>query len=210
MDSLSLVQKASVRRDRIVQSAGVLFARQGYHGTSTREIALMATVSENTIFRHFESKEDLFWACLNKYSEDLRLRRDLLQAIARCDAPEVVLPKIIQMLSDIVSFKPELPRLIAVAFLELSGKPEGFCQDHLSPLLTAIYQYLTQCMKGGEMQDVDPYMTTAALTSMVLMHPGIFRIIRGGKPLLSDSRKTVRDYTKYWLNLLAPRPIPSM
>jgi AcrR family transcriptional regulator len=206
---VSLVLKTSERVDRIVQAAGSLFARQGYHGTSTREIALMASVSENTIFRHFEGKEDIFWASLRSRAEELRFRRDLLQGIANCDPPEVVLPKIIQLLTDVVSYKPELPRLIAVAFLELNGATDAFCQDHLTPPFAAIYEYLVMSMKGGEIRSMDPYMTTAALTSMVLMHPGISKIIRGGKPAPSDSRKAARAYTKFWLNVLSTKQLSS-
>jgi hypothetical protein len=53
-----------VKIEKAVQAAGKLFARQGYHGTSTREIAQLGEVSENTLFRHFDHKEDLFWAAI--------------------------------------------------------------------------------------------------------------------------------------------------
>ena len=59
------VLKSSVRTDKILQAAGKLFARQGYHGTTTREIARLADVSENTLFRHFDNKEELFWSSLH-------------------------------------------------------------------------------------------------------------------------------------------------
>lgn len=55
--------KNSAQKDAILAAASQLFARQGYHGTSTREIARLADVSENTIFRHFDRKEDLFLVC---------------------------------------------------------------------------------------------------------------------------------------------------
>ena len=51
---MPVTPKRSVRGDKILQAAGKLFARQGYYGTSTREIARLAGVSENTLFRHFD------------------------------------------------------------------------------------------------------------------------------------------------------------
>jgi AcrR family transcriptional regulator len=42
---------------RILQAARRLFARQGYDGTTTRELAQAAGVAEGTIFRHFENKK---------------------------------------------------------------------------------------------------------------------------------------------------------
>jgi AcrR family transcriptional regulator len=44
----------------LLESARVLFAERGYAGTSTREIARAASVSEPMIFRHFGSKAKLF------------------------------------------------------------------------------------------------------------------------------------------------------
>ena len=60
--------KNSGQNDKIVNAAAQLFARQGYHGTSTREIARLADISENTLFRYFEHKEDLFWAAFARVS----------------------------------------------------------------------------------------------------------------------------------------------
>lgn len=44
-------------RTRILQAAQQLFARKGYDGTTTRDLALSAGVAEGTIFRHFENKK---------------------------------------------------------------------------------------------------------------------------------------------------------
>jgi len=45
-----------------------LFSEQGFDGTSTRAIAEAAGVNEALIFRHFRSKEDLFWSVLSDMS----------------------------------------------------------------------------------------------------------------------------------------------
>lgn len=47
-------------RDRIVGSAVKTFARRGFHGTSTKEIAILADVTEGSLFRLCKSKEHLF------------------------------------------------------------------------------------------------------------------------------------------------------
>lgn len=44
-------------RTRILNSAQRLFARQGYEGTTTRNLAQAAGVAEGTLFRHFANKK---------------------------------------------------------------------------------------------------------------------------------------------------------
>lgn len=44
-------------RSRILQAAQRLFARKGYDGTTTHELAEAAGVAEGTLFRHFENKK---------------------------------------------------------------------------------------------------------------------------------------------------------
>ena len=44
----------------LLESARALFAERGYAGTSTREIARAASVTEPMIFRHFGCKAKLF------------------------------------------------------------------------------------------------------------------------------------------------------
>src|SRR6202165_5362343 len=48
------------RRKAIVEAAGPLFARNGFTGTTTRELAAAAGVSEALLFRHFPSKQSLY------------------------------------------------------------------------------------------------------------------------------------------------------
>jgi AcrR family transcriptional regulator len=182
-----------------------MFARQGYHGTSTREIARLAGVSENTLFRHFDNKEKLFWASLRSYSAVLKPRQDTLKGLTECDPLEVVLPKIIEMLADIVNYNPELPRLVAVAFVELHTKADAFCMEFLSPVLSTINQYLEMNKRSGKIRDLDTTILTSALMMTVLTHPEIYNLIDGNKHVYSNSREAHRAYSRFWLDSIVPR-----
>jgi AcrR family transcriptional regulator len=54
----------AARRDSIVAAAVPLFARKGFAGTTTREIAEAAGVSEALVFKHFATKTALYDAIL--------------------------------------------------------------------------------------------------------------------------------------------------
>jgi AcrR family transcriptional regulator len=202
---MPVTPKNSVRTDKIIQAAGKLFARQGYHGTTTREIARLADVSENTLFRHFDNKEELFWSSLHAYSAGLKFRQDVLKGLTQCDSPEVVLPKIVEMLADTVNYQPELLRLITVAFIELHTKANEFCQEQLSPVFSAINHYWEMNVRSGKIRNLDPTILTSALMMTVLMHPEIYSLIDGSKPVYSNSLEAHRAYSRFWLDLIVPR-----
>ena len=55
---------AEDRKNQILHVATELFASKGYEGATTREIARRAKVNEAIIFRHFPTKEELYWAVI--------------------------------------------------------------------------------------------------------------------------------------------------
>lgn len=52
------------RRSAIIKAVRRVFAEKGFHGTTTRELARAAGVSEALLFKHFPNKEALFTAML--------------------------------------------------------------------------------------------------------------------------------------------------
>src|SRR6266545_6173069 len=52
--------QADLTRERLVRAALELFTAQGYHETTTPQIAKQAGVAEGTIYRHFTSKQHCF------------------------------------------------------------------------------------------------------------------------------------------------------
>ena len=54
-------------RTAILQSAHDLFIKQGYHGTSMRQIALGAHIALGGLYNHFSSKEQVFEAVFKAF-----------------------------------------------------------------------------------------------------------------------------------------------
>ncbi len=48
------------RREVIIAAARRVFADKGFHGTTTRDLANAAGVSEALLYKHFPNKEALF------------------------------------------------------------------------------------------------------------------------------------------------------
>ena len=192
------------RTEKILEAAAYLFAQQGYHATSTREIARRAEVSENTLFRYFARKEELFWSALRSCTAMIA-QSDSLSGIRAGDPPDVVLPKILEVLTETVCNRPEVLRLIAIAYVELQGKAEVHCRDLLSPFLLEFSEYLTKSIAKGEVLAVDPSLLVASLMAMVLMHPQFAKLTTSSHEPATDIRGAASAYSKFWLNILTPR-----
>ena len=86
------------KQEKILQAALQLFAKEGYHATSTSKVAKLAGVSEGLIFRHFGNKEGLLHAILAEGEKKLNT---LFVDIVMESEPKQVIRKAIEMTSKI-------------------------------------------------------------------------------------------------------------
>jgi AcrR family transcriptional regulator len=72
MPSLRDQQKAATRQ-RLLEAAGTVFARRGFHGASVEEIAREAGATTGALYANFSGKEDLFLELFDcTMTEDVR------------------------------------------------------------------------------------------------------------------------------------------
>ncbi len=70
-------ENKSTKRELILRSASELFLDHGFEGTSMDQIALSASVSKQTVYSHFGSKEALFTAVVAAKCEQHQLTDNL-------------------------------------------------------------------------------------------------------------------------------------
>jgi TetR/AcrR family fatty acid metabolism transcriptional regulator len=68
-------------RERILEAAERLFAEKGFHETAMDEIVRASKVSKGGVYFHFPSKEELFFALLDKLAD--ALQREVQREITR-------------------------------------------------------------------------------------------------------------------------------
>ena len=61
--------RPTTRRSGILEAGRHMFARKGYHGTGTAELAARAGCSEPTLYKYFPSKQAVFAAVLDDATE---------------------------------------------------------------------------------------------------------------------------------------------
>ena len=62
--------KTAERRQQILDAARQVFASRGYQAGSMREVARVANMGLSTLMHHFNSKEDLLLALLERRDAD--------------------------------------------------------------------------------------------------------------------------------------------
>lgn len=60
---------ASDTKERILRKSLEMFAENGYRGTNLRELAQSLELSKSALYRHFDSKEEIWNALVNQMSE---------------------------------------------------------------------------------------------------------------------------------------------
>ena len=81
------LQTAEERREDVLAAARQEFARRGYYGTPTTDIAKAAGISQAYLFRLFPTKEELFVGCVE------RTNADIVGAFTRAAAPHAGTPE---------------------------------------------------------------------------------------------------------------------
>jgi AcrR family transcriptional regulator len=169
------------RKEKILKAATELFARQGFNGTSTSQIALRAGVAQGTVFHHFKKKENLLASICDQLVQDYLhgIRVASGRAETGWDAVE-----------NILKFSQEFRRdhfdALAVAFrdAQVLEKQTDHLYDHFSKIMQEIITVKCECIeKGrddGSISQV-PVYETALLVHMLLngiLHTRIQGLLR--------------------------------
>lgn len=166
---------------RIVEAAVQLFARGGYKGTSTRDIARLAKVNEVTLFRYFPRKIKLFSAAAESRFGRIRMRRDLQQKLA-ADAPlHATVPLLVDFLLQNFFSKPELLSLIFVAGFEVPGA-DRTVREYLGPFFDSVHGYFERCAAKGLIRGIEPSIAALSLAGVMSAHQNFYRMFSEEQP----------------------------
>jgi AcrR family transcriptional regulator len=69
VEKLTPQRRREQTRNALLDAAAEVFARRGFNGASLDEIAETAGFTRGAIYKHFEGKEDLFFALMDRLNE---------------------------------------------------------------------------------------------------------------------------------------------
>jgi AcrR family transcriptional regulator len=154
-----------------VNVSAELFSEKGFNGTTTKEIAERAGVSEAIIFRHFPNKRALYSAIIDfktRQSQE-RMQERLQEAASRKDDRAFFHSLAFEMLQAQMS-DPSLMRLLMFSALEGHELAEMFFQSTAQKLRDSVLRYIKQRISDRAFRDVDPKVCSRAFVGMILFH----------------------------------------
>lgn len=187
------------RRLQIMTAAKELFARQGFEGTTTREIAQRARVNEAIIFRHFSSKEDLYWAIIDDQCEVGGWQQTLRRHLSSGADDREVFAAIAEEILIRRSNDADLSRLLLFSALENQQRSQRFFQTHVATYYELIAGYISKRIEQGAFRAVNSLLAARGFVGMIVYH-SLIQEIYGGKRYQDFNVKEVSEtLTDIWL-----------
>jgi len=177
-----------------------LFSEQGFDGTTTREIAEAAGVNEAIIFRHFGSKEELYWAVVGDRIQSAGRREKIEELLASGLGDEKVFSGIAETLLERTQEDTALTRLLLFSALRNAELSEQFFRTYVTDCYELLANYIRTGIERGRFRPLDPLLAARSFLGMVTYHFLVQEIFGGERHQQFDSRTVARQLAGMWLN----------
>lgn len=197
---------AGERRRQILTVATTLFARQGFQGTKTRQISKKARVNEAILFRHFPTKEELYWAVLDAKCKARRGFAELESLLHSGKPVPEVFSAIAEGLLRRNMADASVLRLWLFSGLENHRLYRRFYRAYMADYYDVLAGYIRMQIRAGAFRPVNPYLAARGFLGMLLdylLSQGVFHGPHNGKDNLS---RVSRELANIWLEGMQPRP----
>jgi AcrR family transcriptional regulator len=174
--------KGDERRRVIIDAALALFARKGFRGTTTKEIAEAAGCSEATIFKYFTSKDELYSAILEVKSAIEETMARAAEAAAKNDDAGVFRAVGLEALTR-TEQDPSLMRLLLYSALEGHELSHFFFESKVRHLHEFLSNYIGQRVTDGVFRPVNPLLAARGFVGMIAHYLLIHEIFGVKRPV---------------------------
>ena len=195
---------ADERRSQILQVAMQLFSQRGFRGTTTREIAQVAGVSEAMVFRHFATKQDLYKAILD-HQICHSGKPDKLAALAEKFERKDDFAVFYQIAYGALISHAEnedFLRLLLYSALDRHELADMFFEGFVAEIYEVVGSYISRRQQDGDFRrDIEPRVVVRALLGMLIHHSLNNLLWDKGRKLLDISKEeAARQFTEILLN----------
>lgn len=195
------------RQASLIAAAASLFARKGFNGTTTKEIAKAAGISEALVFKHFPTKHALYAAILAEKVTVNELLEAIEESARKRDDRRVF--SLIAGYRIRPGVDSTLLRLLLFSALEGHELSDMFFGKHHKVFYEHLATYIRTRIQDGAFRAVDPLLAARAFIGMVVHHRLLHEIF--GVPMHRSHEDTVSTYVDLFLKGLVietPRKTP--
>ena len=158
-------------------------------------------MNEAIIFRHFTTKEDLYWAVIEDQCRMRAGREKLEQALGSGQNDEQIFTSIA---SEFLSRDATLPRLLLFSALERHEVSQRFFKVHVASYYEILGDYIRRRIEDGAFRDVDPILAARSFFGMLVYHFQVQELF-GAKHLHDiELEHAVKTFVGIWLKGMRP------
>ena len=142
------------KREQILRAAEQVFAKRGFKGATTREVAEKAGIASSLIFYYFKNKMALYEAVFQSFFDQLE---DLMQQNLSLDLDR--LGQLKQFLFTFTDYAREHRNMIRILLREIidNGRiVQKVAQEYFKPLYEVGAEFLKDGQREALFRDVDP------------------------------------------------------
>jgi AcrR family transcriptional regulator len=187
------------RRQQILEVASGLFARKGYQGTTTREIAEEAGVNEALLFRHFPSKENLYWKLIEELISARGKRHRVRKILESGGSDFEVFRGVARELLKRSQRDRELTRLLWFTALEDHKLSARFFKTFVAEYYEALAGHIRERIRHGAFRHTEPLLAARGFLGMVVYHFLIQELFGGEQYQKFDAEKVAETLSQIWL-----------
>ncbi len=200
---------AEDRKLQILQVAVSLFSQRGFGGTTTREIAQAAGVSEAMVFRHFATKQELYSAILDHKacSGDSMNPEQMVAVALKQKDDRAVFEQLALGALDHHESDPEFQRLLLHSALEGHELSEMFFEKFIRRVYELLGGYIAERQRDGVMVNIDPAIAVRSFIGMIIHHSLNNNLWDPNRRLLKISNKeAAKHFTEILLHGISINP----
>jgi AcrR family transcriptional regulator len=201
MSSLPHRFSAEDRRHQILEVARGLFARKGYNGTTTREIAQSAGVNEALIFRHFPTKEELYWAVIDSTCRAAEGLAAMERTLAQGGDLVAVFAEIAEAILDRRDKDPTFTRLLLYSALENHELTKRFFSMFAGQYYETLSRFIKDQIDKGTIRELDPLLAARGFLGMVIYHSMVENVFLHARNF--SNRKVAETIAQIWVDGVA-------
>lgn len=196
MATAQLRVSAQDRRQQILELATELFARQGFEGTTTKQIARRAGINEAIIFRHFPSKQELYWEVI-EHQCTLRGKRAQVRELLKSGGSD---REVFTAIGEQMLRRDQtLLRLLLFSALENHELSHRFFRNHVAQYYELLAEHIKRGIDEGRLRKIDPLLAARSFLGMMVYHFQIQELFGGRDFQDFDPRKVSETYVDIWL-----------